>query len=243
MIAEASETDIRLGISWNELGNAHMLNGNWAKGEECYLQSIVCMRELPDFQPITISLPLANVGLSYWLQGKVDLALTTLLEGLNDRESKYGRDDRVSFITGRFLHALGNVKSDLEYHTRALVHYQATLGNRHHRTADMLTKVAEHNVILGLHDTALALLDYALEAFSASTMFLPERCRAVWMRSKALKGMGKYAEAETERDKAFQIYMRVWKQRSNFKEGASIKRTKEDLTDWDIDDLIVFWSK
>ena len=49
--------DMRLAISWNELGNAYMLNGDWKKGEECFLKSIDEMRKYPHFRPTTISLP------------------------------------------------------------------------------------------------------------------------------------------------------------------------------------------
>jgi hypothetical protein len=52
-------TDMRLAISWNELGNAHMLNGNWKKGEECFLISIEEMRKYINYKPTTISLPVS----------------------------------------------------------------------------------------------------------------------------------------------------------------------------------------
>lgn len=60
MVAESDKhdtEDMRLAISWNELGNAYMLNRNWEKGESCFLQSIVEMRKYAGFKPTTISLP------------------------------------------------------------------------------------------------------------------------------------------------------------------------------------------
>lgn len=49
--------DMRLAISWNELGNAYMLNRNWKKGEECFKTSIEEMKKYGKFKPTTISLP------------------------------------------------------------------------------------------------------------------------------------------------------------------------------------------
>lgn len=62
MIAETAKhdsEDMRLAISWNELGNAYMLNRDWAKGESCFLQSIVEMKKYNGFKPTTISLPVS----------------------------------------------------------------------------------------------------------------------------------------------------------------------------------------
>ena len=97
---ETREThqDMRLAISWNELGNAYMLNQEWAQGEKNFLKSITEMKRLKGFKPTQISLPLANLGLAYWLQDKYDLASEALLTGLKDREAEFGVDDRISFM-------------------------------------------------------------------------------------------------------------------------------------------------
>ncbi|KAI4691306.1 uncharacterized protein J4E84_003597 [Alternaria hordeiaustralica] len=233
--------DMRLAISWNELGNAHMLNRDWKRGEECFLKSIEEMRKYRKFSETMISLPLANLGLAYWLQGNNELASRTLKKGLRDRENEFGKEDRVSFITGRFLHALGNMKSSLDYHRRALMHYKSTLGNRHHRTADVFVKVAEHHINLGNYDMALALLNHALEAFSNSHTYMPEKTRACWMRYKALSGLGKKEEAEIELANCYQVYSRLRSKREGY--GPTFKEKSSELDDDDIDDLIVFWSK
>lgn len=93
-----SHNDMRLAISWNELGNSYMLNKQWSKGHECFLKSIEEMKLLKDFQPTMISLPLANIGLACWLQGKLHEADDVLIHGLRDREAAFGFDDRVSFM-------------------------------------------------------------------------------------------------------------------------------------------------
>jgi tetratricopeptide (TPR) repeat protein len=179
--------------------------------------------------------------LAYWLQGNNELASRTLKKGLQDRENEFGKEDRVSFITGRFLHALGNVTSSLDYHRRALMHYKSTLGNRHHRTADVFVKVAEHYIKLGNYEMALALLNHALEAFSNSHTYMPEKTRACWMRYKALSALGKKGEADSELANCYQVYVRLRTKREG--DGPKFKETSSELDDEDMDDLIVFWSK
>lgn len=121
------------------------------------------------------------------------------------------------------------------------MHYKSTLGNRHHRTADVFVKVAEHNIKLGNHEMALALLDHSLDAFSISHTYMPEKSRAGWMRYKALKGLGRIKEAETELGNCYQTYVKLRRKRGEG--GLEVKRGPHELDDQDIDDLIVFWSK
>jgi tetratricopeptide (TPR) repeat protein len=245
---EAGEKDMRLAISWNELGNAYMLNDNWVTGEDCFLKSIEEMRRLRDYNKTTISLPLANLGLSYWLQNKLETAARVLVQGLEERADELGEDDKVSFISGRILHAIGNVRGSqgrrdeaYKFHRRLLLQYKATLGNRHHRTADAFSKVGEHQILRGQHETALALLDAAQSAYSLSNNFEPEKMRAIWFRVKALNALGRTKEAEAELAKCFQIYSRLMASREGEEDLA--KRKGNELTNHDIDRLIAFWSR
>jgi hypothetical protein len=57
--------DMRLAISWNELGNAHMLNRNWKKGEECFLKSVEAMRKYHNFSETMISLPVSTICVQF----------------------------------------------------------------------------------------------------------------------------------------------------------------------------------
>ena len=49
--------DMRLAISWSQLGAAYMINDDWTKGEECFVKAIRVMRLLDDYEPFKISLP------------------------------------------------------------------------------------------------------------------------------------------------------------------------------------------
>lgn len=94
----AKESDHWLSISWNELGNAYMMNKNWAEGEKAFLTSIETSRLQPDFKLVDVSFPYVNLGLALWLQKRDEEANETLLEGLHAREEVYGKDDKDSFM-------------------------------------------------------------------------------------------------------------------------------------------------
>ncbi|KAL1638138.1 hypothetical protein SLS58_008975 [Diplodia intermedia] len=263
------QRDMRLAISWNELGNAHMLNRQWARGESCYNRSIDTMRRLAFFNETNLSLPIVNLGLSFWLQGKLDEALDKLFAGLREREKAFGSEDRESFITGRFLHALGNVYADmgrreesLRFHRKSLLHYKSTLGNNHHRTADVCVKVAEHSIRMKQEDTAMygspelfafvsaaksfdidilstrALLDHALKAYSNSKTYVPEKARALFKRSQVLKMMRSNKDAEETLQDATELY-----HEAVGKEESAKGKKAEELADQDFVELIAFWSR
>ncbi|KAK5107684.1 hypothetical protein LTR62_000919 [Meristemomyces frigidus] len=241
-------SDMRMGIAWNELGNAYMLNRNWQKGEECFRSSIATMRKLINFRSLDISLPLVNLGLAYWLQARFTEAKEVLLQGLADRDQVIGAEDRQSFFRGRYLHALGNVvgslgdqDQSLDYHRKALLHYKNTLGNGHHRTADLFTKIGEHYLRLGLHDNALALLGHALQAYNSQTSgdrqdaYMPEKSRAMYFQFRALESMNRADEATEAMEHAAETISRA-------EEGWPVD-DPSTLRAKDIDRLVAFWSK
>ena len=94
----AQGNDKRLAISWNELGNAYMLNGLWGQGEESFKRSIATMHRVDDFKWTDVSFPFVNLGLAYWLTNRLGKAIEILLEGLGHREAVHGVDDKESFM-------------------------------------------------------------------------------------------------------------------------------------------------
>lgn len=87
-----------LHISWNELGNAYMMNKRWADGEKTFRKSIGHARQRPNFSLLDVSFPYVNLGLALWLQDQHQHAMETLLEGLRAREKAFGKDDKDSFM-------------------------------------------------------------------------------------------------------------------------------------------------
>ncbi|KAL9093915.1 MAG: hypothetical protein Q9165_003838 [Trypethelium subeluteriae] len=102
MVAEIDEDlqkeDQRLAISWNELGNAYMMNSMWQKGELCFRQCLVTAKCLKHFDPAGFSFPYVNLGLAYWLTNRLEEAADMMLEGLHYREAAFGADDNQSFM-------------------------------------------------------------------------------------------------------------------------------------------------
>ncbi|KAF1815308.1 TPR-like protein [Eremomyces bilateralis CBS 781.70] len=240
--------DMRLALSFNELGCAYMLRDNFEKGEECFQKSISSMEKLDNFEKWQISLPLVNLGFVYWLIGRNSEALDVLLEGLSVRERKFGYNDRESFITGRFLYALGNAYASLEmfdeslqYHGRALDHYRETLGSRHHRTADTYIRIADNFLRLKDGEHALALVEKAIQIYLSSAAFTAEAARARYWKSKVLRKLGQVKGAENEEKEALKLYREA---RQKFQDiMPEDKRPFEELEGVDFDRLIVFWSR
>jgi tetratricopeptide (TPR) repeat protein len=91
-------TDMRLGRACNELGVAYMLKEDLVTADTYFLRSIDLLKELDNFEPVSLSLPLVNLGYAYWLQGRLTEAAAVLKKGVSDREAKYGENDRISFM-------------------------------------------------------------------------------------------------------------------------------------------------
>jgi hypothetical protein len=136
------------------------------------------------------------------------------------------------------------MEDSLSYHHKALLHYKSTLGNNHHRTAAVFVKVAEHNIRVHQYDTAVALLDHALKAYSMSINYVPEKARASFKKSHALRSLRMIDEADKELRKCFRVYSELVEEKIILtgKQRVS-KRRAEDLVDRDFDDLVAFWSK
>jgi hypothetical protein len=90
--------DKRLAVSWNELGNAHMMNEEWTRAEDCFIRSMDALKQLDGFKEVDLSFPMINLAFSYWLQGRLEEADKTLAEILAAREAAYGINDRESFM-------------------------------------------------------------------------------------------------------------------------------------------------
>lgn len=91
-------TDQTLGVSWNELGNAMLQNGDGSEAERCFLESKKYLGALDGATRISITMPLINLGFAYWIQGRLGEADAVFYQALQDREREYGIDDKTSFV-------------------------------------------------------------------------------------------------------------------------------------------------
>ena len=162
--------------------------------------------------------------------------------------------------TGRFLHALGNVKAtqglrkeSLAYHSRALSQYLSTIGKNHHRTGDIYVKVAEHHRFLRQPEIALYVhltncdcslviinhflrryLDLALGIFAPRTNLKPEKARALYKRSLVLEDLNRLDDSTFDRKESARLYHDIVK-------GS--KRRSQPLEEKDFDQIVAFWSR
>jgi hypothetical protein len=67
-------------------------------GEECFKECLTVAQRMVDFKPEEFSFPYVNLGLAYWLTGRLDEAEQTMLDGLRFREAAFGRDDTKAFM-------------------------------------------------------------------------------------------------------------------------------------------------
>ena len=162
--------------------------------------------------------------------------------------------------TGRFLHALGNVKATQglrkeshAYHNRALSQYLSTIGKNHHRTGDIYVKVAEHHCFLRQPEIALYVhltccdcslviinhffrryLNLALGIFAPRTNLKPEKARALYKRSLVLEDLNRLDDSTFDRKESARLY-------HNIVEGS--KRRSQPLVEKDFDQVVAFWSR
>ncbi|KAI9154910.1 Regulatory protein AfsR [Paramyrothecium foliicola] len=157
--------DVRLAAAHSQIGIAYMMMGKLALATEYFKQSLEIFKGLEDFHVDMLGFPAANLGLSYWLQGQLGDAEEVFATTLKEREA----------VTGRILHGYGNVKASqaevtkrkgdvVEYqrlmkesfalHQASLTQLESTLGEYHHRVADLCHKIAGHYMAANQHDLA-----------------------------------------------------------------------------------------
>ncbi|KAI9712292.1 MAG: hypothetical protein M1820_001505 [Bogoriella megaspora] len=233
--------DKRLAISWNELGNAYMMNKMWSEGEQCFKKCLETARSLRDFKPAEFSFPFVNLGLAYWITDRFDEAADIMLQGLSYREAAFGRDDNQSFLTGRLLFGLGNVRASqgrldesFAYHHRALGQFLSTIGKNHHRTGDVHVRVADHFSRLKRFDEARRHMDEALRIFQERAVYRPESIRATFRKSEILRAEGRVEEADKLRIESCLMYHDITEEALT---------ASSELLDANFDDLVAFWSR
>lgn len=140
------------------------------------------------------------------------------------------------------MHALGNVRASqnrlddaFELHQNALLQYKSTIGNNHHRTADLCHKVAQHYIRLELLDQALTAINQALKVWTVDKVtYQPEIARTSFLKGKLLDKMGSHDEAVGWFRDAFDLRRRL---------VPGDEKRIEGLEEDDFDELVTFWSR
>ncbi|RDW93966.1 uncharacterized protein DSM5745_01288 [Aspergillus mulundensis] len=202
--------DLRLAFAHSQMGIAYMMNGMFARATDRFQQSVKMLKAI-NADADELGFPACNLGLAYWVQENLSDADSTLTELLVKREALHGRLDRVSYQTGRVLHALGNVRSSkalmfesqgdhdaakalwddaFNLHRNCLTQYESTLGKFTHRTADACHKVAEHYIRLGQDSDAKKMLERALDIWGDRPWYRNESARSSFLLGTHLVSLG-----------------------------------------------------
>ncbi|KMK56922.1 tetratricopeptide repeat domain-containing protein [Aspergillus fumigatus Z5] len=240
--SSTGKNDIRLAIAHNEYGIALVMNNEYEKSIAAFKTSIDVYRGLLDYWPSMDTNPRTNMSFTFWVMGDLDQAWQTLRDLLSDRETKFGVNDRESYRTGRVYHGLGNICYDRgqfeeseDWHQRALSQYQSTLGNSHHKTADLCYRVAQHCLRRGEMEHARTLIDQALKTYSLrESVFLPELARTTFLKAQLAMISGEVSEATDLFKKAKDMRCRI--PHAPHKPDASLRES-------DFDRLVTFFSR
>ncbi|RHZ68077.1 hypothetical protein CDV55_107889 [Aspergillus turcosus] len=246
--------DLRLAFAHSQMGIAYMMVRKFALAKEYFKQSVEMLKSI-EVDPDEFGFPVCNLGLAFWVQGELDEADTTLTELMLQRERLHGKLDRVSYKTGRVLHALGNVRASkarryesegnnemakrfwdesFTIHQNCLKQYESTLGRFNHRTADACHKLAEHYIRLGEHTLAQNSLERALSIWGDRYWYKNESARSSFLRGTHLRSLG--GEENIEMGNR-------WMERAKLLRREILPDEEEkDLVTEDFDDLVCFWS-
>jgi tetratricopeptide (TPR) repeat protein len=128
------------------------------------------------------------------------------------------------------------IEESEDLHLRALKQYQSTIRNRHHRTADVCHKMAQHCLRKRLFDKALGLIDQALKVWTVELdKYAPEIARTSYLKAKVLFSAGREEEAT-----------KLFKTAASMRRKIKIESQREDdrdLKEEDFDELVTFWSR
>ncbi|KAM7205136.1 tetratricopeptide repeat domain containing protein [Naviculisporaceae sp. PSN 640] len=252
--AKGTKPDLRLAFAHSQMGIAYMMVRKFALATEYFKQSVEMLKSI-EVDPDEFGFPVCNLGLGYWVQGALDEADKTLTDLLHQREKLHGKMDKVSYKTGRVLHALGNVRASkamqmesennheaakaywdqsFAIHKDCLKQYESTLGKFNHRTADACHKLAEHYIRLKEHETAQRYLDRALSIWGDRQWYKNESARSSFLRGTHLVSLGGKENIELGNR---------WIERAKLLRKEIIPDEEpRELDTVDFDDLVCFWS-
>jgi hypothetical protein len=91
------QRDIRLAMSYNQMGVAHMMMKDYQSAVEVLEKSFEIYSLIDGDDPVMATLPAANMGLALWSLEKCDDADKYLTDMLRKREERFGINDTESF--------------------------------------------------------------------------------------------------------------------------------------------------
>lgn len=94
--AETGVKDYRYASGYVQLATALMMNKDAENAIPMYERSIVAFQEVPGFNKGMLSVPLADLAFTLWVNGDLEGAALRAQQGINDREEVFGKNDKES---------------------------------------------------------------------------------------------------------------------------------------------------
>lgn len=94
---EVGKPNMRYAFAHNQIGIAYMGLKQFAQATQYFKQCIEILKGL-DTMGDAFGFPITNLALAYWIQGELDMADKLLTNLLAERERRYGKLDKVSYM-------------------------------------------------------------------------------------------------------------------------------------------------
>ncbi|EPE09075.1 pfs domain-containing protein [Ophiostoma piceae UAMH 11346] len=262
IVHNADKKGIRLGdpgrhmVIFGGIANSHQGLGNHHEAIRNYE---LCLNGSPKEQYF-VSPYSVNICRSFIVLGQIDEAERRLEELVNERELRYGPNDKRDYISGHQKYILGNVRmrqGRLEeaflLHQSALDNWGITKGVKHHKTGDAWHKIGWHRTQRHEWDDAEAAFRAALGIYSSAThkrdqsnVHKGEIARTNFHLSRVLREMGKAKEADAAMAACLRFRKMVLEEKAK-ENGESLPDQDREvgngdgLTEEDFDDLVSLW--
>ena len=129
----------------------------------------------------------------------------------------------------------GKVEESEAFHRKALKQYQSTIRNRHHRTADVCHKLAQHCLRRDLFGDAMDFVAQALKVWYVDQeKYAPEIARTTFLKAKLHFASG-------DEQNATALFRKAISMRCKLRPNAG--EDEKSLQEEDFDEVVTFWSR
>ncbi|CAG9996180.1 unnamed protein product [Clonostachys byssicola] len=235
---------------WEVFGLGRVGNGlqglhRYTEAEEYYRMALEAWEGLPGDRKVWVS----NMCTCLWLQGKLDEGEKTIKAVIKDE------NDATNFRTGLAMNCLGNIQISqaerlkqegkteegevklaeaMATHSKVLRLFTIALGQRHHKTADIMYKVGWHLHQRQEYQKALDMLNNALGVYASQPkIFKNEIARTKYKLGCLQQDMGEHIEGG-----------------ALIREAERLRKEIVAPEDWEpaqgekaFDDIVQFWTR
>ncbi|KAI1129073.1 hypothetical protein F5Y10DRAFT_277026 [Nemania abortiva] len=238
-----SQVDIKmLPIAYNEVGMALMRVPVQSAAEKSWIMSCEALIQAAKPGDLIFPFPWVHRALVAAYSGDPDSGYSLLLQLLQDREEKLGKDDTETIETGYILSFMGNVcrlqghfDEAYDYHKRGASALKATTGEDSAATIQAFYRLARDHYEDGKFQQASDLLRKCVAFAGNVPWYKPEAARAHWKLGHALQGLG----GKENEEEARELLGKAMGLRHELKPDD--EREEPELNDDDWDQLVYYY--